>query len=391
MTTKARTKHPGITKITYTNGDIRYRLIIMVGKRPDNREIQECHTFRTMTEALKKQAEIRDARDKGKFVKRDSVTLDVLCQRWLDSRHDVREVTVMGYRSWLMAVREQLGPKRVQDLSRTDIEKVIKKLEQENRSHSTIVHTLGAVRQVLAYGISSNLLSVNVAASVKPPRKQHSTARVDTEPRDEPWIQGELLRFRAAADHDEWAAAWRLTLCGLRRSEIMGMRWESIDLDRGEVKVEHGRVVLDGHRTATDDPKSTASRRTVPVEEIQPGTGALLRALRARQAADRLALGSGYLETGLVLVDALGKPVRPELYSDHFRKLCQEAGLRTIHLHLVRHTLAVEMIRAGVTIVDGAALLGHTPDVFVSTYLRKSESGARSAARVLGAALASGI
>jgi hypothetical protein len=142
MTTKARTKHQGITKITYTSGDTRYRLIITVGKRPDNREIQECHTFRTMTEALKKQAEIRDARDKGKFVKRDSVTFDVLCQRWLDSRHDVREVTVMGYRSWLMAVREQLGPKRVQDLTRTDIEKVIKRLEQQNRSHSTIVHTL---------------------------------------------------------------------------------------------------------------------------------------------------------------------------------------------------------------------------------------------------------
>ena len=118
MTTKTRTKHPGITKITYRSGEVRYRLIITVGKRPDNREIQECHTFRTMTEALKKQAEIRDARDKGKFVKRDSVTFDVLCQRW-----------------------PQLGPKRVQDLNRTDIEKVIKKaraaepLPQHDRAH----------------------------------------------------------------------------------------------------------------------------------------------------------------------------------------------------------------------------------------------------------------
>jgi integrase len=92
-----------------------------------------------------------------------------------------------------------------------------------------------------------------------------------------------------------------------------------------------------------------------------------------------------------VLVNALGAPVRPELYSDRFRKLCREAGLRTIHLHYVRHTLAGEMIRAGVSIVDGAALLGHTPDVFVSTYLRKSEEGTRSAASALGAALAKGI
>jgi integrase len=227
------------------------------------------------------------------------------------------------------------------------------------------VYTLGAVRQLLAYGISSGLLSVNVAASVKPPRKQHSEAPADTKPKDEPWSHEELLRFREISDSHEWAAVWRLTLCGLRRSEIMGMTWDCVDLERGEVGVEHGRVLLDGHRTATDDPKSTASKRTVPVEEIQPGTVALLRSLKARQAADRLGLGSGYEETGLVLVDALGAPVRPELYSDRFRRLSQQAGLRPIHLHLVRHTLAVAMDRAGVAPVDAAPLLGHTVDVYI--------------------------
>jgi integrase len=71
-----------------------------------------------------------------------------------------------------------------------------------------------------------------------------------------------------------------------------------------------------------------------------------------------------------VLVDPLGKPVRPELYSDRFRRLTQAAGLRVIHLHLVRHTLAVAMDRTGVAPVDAAPLLGHTVDVYVSTYLR---------------------
>jgi hypothetical protein len=152
---------------------------------------------------------------------------------------------------------------------------------------------------------------------------------------------------------------------------------------------ERGRVPVGGRRTAIDDPKSAASRRTVSVEGVQPGTVALLRALKARQAADRLALGRGYIESGLVLVDPLGSPVRPELYSDRFQGLCRQAGVRAIHLHLVRHTLANALNRAGVAIVDAAALLGHTPTVYVSTYLRKSEAGARSAADALGAALAS--
>jgi integrase len=287
-------------------------------------------------------------------------------------------------------VRAQLGKEKVQDLTRTDIENVISSLEKRSLSHSSIGHTLGAIKQVLDYGINSGLLSVNVAASVKAPRKQHSKAVVDTKPKEEPWTHEELLRFRGVADRDEWAAVWRLTLCGLRRSEVMGMTWDCVDLDSGEVRIEHGRVMLDGRRTATDDPKSSASRRTISVDGAQPGTAALLRSLRARQKADRLALGAGYLETGLVLVDPLGKPVRPDLYSNRFRKLSVQAGLRSIHLHFVRHTLAGILIRAGVSIPDAAAFLGHTPDVFISTYLKSSEQGVRDAASGLGAMMAGG-
>jgi len=82
-----------------------------------------------------------------------------------------------------------------------------------------MVVTLGAIRQVLAYGISSGVVAVNVAASVKPPRKPHSDATDE-----EVWEPNELVKFREVADQDEWAAAWRLTLSGLRRSEVMGLR-----------------------------------------------------------------------------------------------------------------------------------------------------------------------
>jgi site-specific recombinase XerC len=206
------------------------------------------------------------------------VTFDELCEHCLDSRHDVREVTKIGYSSWLKVPRAQLGQIKAQDLNRTDVEKVIRKFEERGVSHRTIGSMLGAVRQVLNYGIDAGLLSVNVAASVKTPRKQHSTAKVDTEPKDEPWAHEELLQFRETSDSHEWAAASRLTLCGLRGSEVMGMTWECVDLDRGEVKIEHGRVLLDGNRTTTDDPKSKASRRTISVEDVQPGTVALHRA-----------------------------------------------------------------------------------------------------------------
>ena len=113
--------------------------------------------------------------------------------------------------------------------------------------------------------------------------------------------------------------------------------------------------------------------------------------LRARQAAYRLALGRGYPDSGLVLVDPLGAPIQPEAYSDRFRVLCREAELRKIDLHYVRHTLAGIMHRAGVAPADAAVLLGHTLAFHLSTYVPSTERGARTAASGLGIALTGAV
>lgn len=143
------------------------------------------------------------------------------------------------------------------------------------------------------------------------------------------WEPSDLLTFRAEADADDWAAGWRLTLSGLRRSEVLGLHWSAVDLDAGMVTVEAGRVALDGERTVTDDPKSAASWRTVPVESMHTGTVALLKTLKARQAADRLAAGSAYEDSGYVLVDALGRPVRRSVLRG--RGPADEAARRPAH------------------------------------------------------------
>jgi integrase len=178
------------------------------------------------------------------------------------------------------------------------------------------------------YGVAEGLLAVNPAAGVKAPRRTRADDRHVIV-----WEAADLLRFRAVADGDDWAAGWRLTVSGLRRSELLGMRWPAVDLAGGTVTVQAGRVLLDGKRTATDDPKSAASWRTVPVESMHPGTVALLRSLSARQATDRLAAGPAYHDSGYLLVDALGAPIRPEAYSDRFAELCKTADVPVVRLH----------------------------------------------------------
>jgi hypothetical protein len=89
-----------------------------------------------------------------------------------------------------------------------------------------------------------------------------------------------------------------LNLCGLRRSQVLGMSWDAVDLVRGEVTIKADRVSLNGPEVASVPPHR--ARGADP-----PGTVALLRSLTAHQASDRLQLGRGHPETDLVLVNAL--------------------------------------------------------------------------------------
>ncbi|MCB0913635.1 MAG: tyrosine-type recombinase/integrase [Propionibacteriaceae bacterium] len=346
-------------------------------------------TCATLTEAREWVAAVRSDVARGVFLAPNAETFDALAGRWLASRRDIRERTRLGYQQVLKPVRARIGHRKAQSLHRADVEELVSWLATEGGQRGkglaqrSIVYTLGAVSQVLAYGVAEGLLSSNPAAGVKPPRKTRADEREVAV-----WEPADLLAFRKVADADEWAAGWRLTLSGLRRSEVMGMRWPSVDLTAGTVRVEAGRVLLDGHRTATDDPKSAASWRTVDVESMHPGTVTLLRSLKARQAADRLAAGAAYEESGYVLVDALGRPVRPEAYSDRFTELCTTAGVPRIRMHDVRHTLGLTMHRAGQAPADVAALLGHTLGTHLGVYVPRTERGAITAAHALGEVLA---
>jgi integrase len=121
---------------------------------------------------------------------------------------------------------------------------------------------------------------------------------------------------------------------------------------------------------------------------MHPGTLAALRALGTRQAADKLAAGPAYAESGLAIVDALGRGIHPEVYSLRWRALCKSAGLPTIRLHAARHALALMLHRAGVAPADVASMLGHSVGTHLTFYVPKTERGAASAATRLGELLA---
>jgi len=321
-------------------------------------------------------------------------TVDQLLDRWLASRVDVRQITRQGYGSSLAPVRLYMGTRAVAEVSIADVQGLIAWLGREGKrrpgaEHGTpmavnsIKHVRVPLQQAFDQAVIEGVVMRNVVKLAKWPKVRNKRGH-DLDH----WQPAELLRFRDKADEHPLAGAWRLTLSGLTRSDVMGLRWSDVDLDAGVVSIAQGRVQLATAETVVDDPKSAQRLRAVPVEAIHPGTVALLRRMRAQQAADKLAAGRAYQSSGYVVVDELGYPLRPEVYSDRFRRLCVAAGVPSIRLHAVRHSLAFWFHQIGVAPADAAALLGHTVEVHLSTYLPYSgAAGIRAAARALGVAV----
>lgn len=378
-----------IRRVTRADGThIRFRVVVDATPPGANRRQQVTRTLSTLQEARDFVVQVRsEVAAAGAYTAPATETVKAVSERWLSSRRDVRLITLQGYRSDLQAPWRFLGDRDIQTITVVDVEHLVNWMaEQGGRKGRplgarAVRGALVALGQVFDSAAREGLVSSNPVRLARRPRHRKRVGR-DLEH----WQPEELIRFRDHADTDDLAGAWRLTLAGLTRADVMGLRWTDVNLETGVVSISQGRIAMT-HGPVVDDPKSAQRRRAVPVEQIHPGTVALLKPIIARQAADKLKVGPAWEASGYVVTDALGHPVRPEAYSDRFRVLCTAAGVPSITLHSVRHSLAFWLHQLGVAPADAAALLGHTVEVHLSTYLPHSgAAGISAAAAALGKA-----
>jgi integrase len=171
-----------------------------------------------------------------------------------------------------------------------------------------------------------------------------------------PWSLDETLDFLAAARKDPLYAAFVLAIAmGLRRGEIIGLRWVDVDLDKRVLYVrqqtQRRRGVL-----YNDDPKGRR-RRAVPLPAM---CIAPLRWHRMRQAAAKLRAGKSWDEGGYVFATRTGRPVEPRNVYRSFTRVAESAGLRVIRLHDARHGCATLLTAAGVAPRVVMEILGHS-------------------------------
>ena len=193
------------------------------------------------------------------------------------------------------------------------------------------------------------------------------------------WSADEVRTFLAAAAAERLHAAWRLTLYGMRRGEVCGLRWQDVDLAAGTLTVTVTRPVVNGH-PIVKAPKSERGGRTLPLDAADV---AALQALHDRQVTEAMEAGEAYAASGYVVCDELGAAASPEWYTDEFHRLRERAGLRRIRLHDSRHTANSLMAAAGVPPHIRAAWCGHTQAVNEATYTHARPEDLAQAAAAL--------
>jgi integrase len=232
--------------------------------------------------------------------------------------------------------------------------------------------TLGRLTAALEMAVLEGKLVRNVAKLVTPP--EHTPRERKT------WSKAEVKKFLGKARGDRLHAAWRLSLYGLRRGEVLGLRWSDIDLKAKTLTVNQARVLVE-YRVRIEEPKSRNGKRTLPLDDELVSALTLLRKVQMEESA---AAGTAY-HAGLtnlgwyqggeyVVTDELGIPVHPEWYSDEFGRLLKRAALRRITLHDSRHTTLTLMEHAGVPISIVSKWAGHYDSAFTQkTYVHASD------------------
>lgn len=372
---------------------VRFRTTLDMGTDAQGRRKQETRLHDTLADAREyvrvRGAQLRVDRKSGRVIA-DRISLNTLCDRWLESRRgEIREVTRETYAHALKPVRRRLGNRMVDTLTHADVIGLRTWLVREGgRSGQGLGEhaakaSLTALKQALDHGVRvERIVSENVARGVKPPKVLHAV-----DEGLERWTAVELVKFTRTADTDPLGAAFRLSTLGLRREEVLGLTWDAVDFEAGTISIRQTRVAVssstDPRRWMLGPVKSAASKRTIRPDSIQPGTTKALKALRLASLIDRKANPAG-----LIAVDAAGQPVVPKSFSDRFAALAAEAEVPVIRLHSTRHTVAYLLHDAGVPPVRAAAFLGHTLAVHLSVYLFAREDDVEQAGDALGGVLA---
>jgi integrase len=245
-----------------------------------------------------------------------------------------------------------LGHRKLKDLSRAEVRRLYKEKGKALAPRSVdYIHV--TLQRALSQAVRDDLIPRNIASGERPRSSRHQKEARALSPTQ---VRALLAEARGERNEAIYIAAIHT---GLRKGELLGLKWTDLDLDGGTLSVRRSLKVTD-HGLDFGPPKNKASRRSVPLNK---SAVAALKAHRLRQNEERLRLGELWEDQDLVFANRVGKPINPSnLYNREYKPLLKRAGLENerFTFHSLRHTFASALCNKRVYPKVIQSLLGHS-------------------------------
>lgn len=318
-------------------------------------------TYKSQRSALKAARET-----KVEHAVADKGTVSWLVRRYVAGRTDITPKAQEQYAWAIPHIEAGLGAIQLSMLDRDDVAGWIEALAAGGKLSKRSVQICRTVlRAALTEAVDEGLISRSPAARVGLPR---TVAKPVREKETETWTADEVDRFLEATASHRWAVAFRVSvLYGLRRSEMLALKWKNLDVEAGTLKIDESVVAT---RTGAEwsNAKNERSRRTIPIDEE---TMRAFSRRRAEQAAERLVAGEGWEGNDLIVATRVGRLVLPRSYDRALERFVESAELPRLTSHGLRHTAATHMVQQASDLGELRAIadiLGHSPEMLMNTY-----------------------
>ncbi len=373
-------------------GKSSWAVVLYLGRDAEGKERHKWHSVRgTKRDAQRELTRLLHETNTGSYVEPTRMTVADFLNRWLAdyAKPKVSSKTYERYREMINGhILPELGSYLLPKLAPLHIQSFYSRALSGGRkdgrgglSSQTVVHLHRVLHKALAQAVKWQLLSRNPTDAVEAPRVERREMRALDE--DETVILLNLLGKSRL-----YMPTMLAVTTGLRRGEILGLRWSKVDLRAGTITVvESLEQTMEGLRFKS--PKTQCSRRSIALPAITVET---LRSHRAAQAEERLALGPGWDEHGLVCPRPGGAPWPPDAFSTAFAAFVRRSGMPPFRFHDLRHTHASHLLKAGVHPKIVSERLGHSAiGITLDTYSHVLPGMQQAAAELLNAALSSAI
>ncbi len=334
-------------------GDSYWTQVMIAGRR-------HSVTGRTVKEVQQKRRAMLSGADKGIVIPSNNHSLAQYAERWLENVavHNPRHNTYQSYSDHMrLYILPYIGNIRLHKLQPMHLSELYATLLTQGRlidglpsgrklAPKTVRNTHLTIHVALEQAMRWGLVTRNAASLVAPPRLVRKEIAVLS--------KDEVRRLLAGTSGTRLGTLLSVAInTGMRQSEILGLRWQDVDLDQGLLRI---RQQYNRNGTFVE-PKSAKGIRNI---DIPPSTLADLRDHKVRQLEERLVAGDAWRENGLVFTSYHGKPLNHRnLVRDYWNAL-RRCGIDRLDFHALRHTHATHLLADGVPVLDVSERLGHS-------------------------------